>query len=77
MGNKDGQHVVLAWVMLEVVIASLAGVLGSPLGGGVPPLSPAACLVDSGADVRAGRNPHAVADDGDVCVRRHLVEGVV
>ena len=35
MRKKDGQHVELAWVMLEVVTASLVDDMWFPLGGGV------------------------------------------
>ena len=76
-GKKERQLDGLAWVMLEVAIASLAGDIGLPLGSGVRPRALAGRFVDCGADVRVGRNPHAVADDGGVCGRRHLLEGVV
>jgi hypothetical protein len=65
-------------MMLEVVFAHLAGNKCWPLVGAGPAVGSGWLdLVDSEADVRAGRNPYAVAGDGDACGRRYLLEGVV
>jgi hypothetical protein len=40
-------------------------------------LVPTVLLVDGGVELRAGRNPNAIADDGDARGRRYLLEGVV
>jgi hypothetical protein len=63
--------------MREVVIASLAGDNGWPFFSGFSSHWFRQFCLDGRVELRAGRNPNAIVDDGDAYGRRYLLEGVV
>ena len=87
--DADGGDLCVVLLVLVSGVAEVGwqqvGLLGRAQGDRRHPAGDRCCFswvcarpsMDFGADGRAGRNPYAVADDGDACGRCHLLGGVI